>query len=103
MVRGAIGRAEWHRLGVKLVAPAAVGWTLASLIIMLLVPGVANGPGCLATVGGWSQTPECRAEVAAANDQIFALITLPLWILIGLGYAIVVGTAVARSRRTRLS
>ncbi len=100
MVRLPMGHLRRHRGAVKLVAFAAVAGAVASLVIVLLVPGVANGPGCPAPVGGWSR-PECQAEIAVANDQIFDLIMLPVWILIGLGYAIVVGAAVMRARRTR--
>lgn len=82
----------------KLVVAALIGWTIVSLAILVIVGGAVKTPGCASLV---SPTPDCVATMDAANDVIFRTRTLPIVIVIGCGYASVLGFAILRTRRSR--
>ncbi len=84
-------------MSLKLVA-ALFGWTIVSLAILIVFGGAVNTPGCASLV---SQTPECAAAVDAANDVVFGTRTMPIVIVIGVGFAAALGVAVLRTRRSR--
>jgi hypothetical protein len=75
----------------KALAGALIGWTVISLALVFLVPGVVNTPGCAHKV---DVTSDCQALLATLHDAGLTNHTLPLVVAIVAGYAVVLALAV---------
>jgi ABC-type microcin C transport system permease subunit YejB len=81
----------------KLILVAILGWTAAIIpLVVFAVPGVVNTPGCAHRVG---ITAECAAQMAAQNEHIFWLLTVPGVATVVGGYVAVTLAAVVIDRR----
>jgi hypothetical protein len=76
----------------------AVAWTVIALAIVVLWPGGTNTPGCARLV---EPSAACLTQLAAENDAAWRTSTVPMLLVIALGYAIVLlmGLRARRGRR----
>jgi hypothetical protein len=80
---------------VNLLVFGLLGWTVALLSLVFLVPGTVNTPGCAHKV---SITTECAAQMAANNQALFWLQTVPFLATAVLGYVLVAAVVIVRRR-----
>ena len=71
-------------------------WTAIWLAVAVLLPAPINTPGC----SHLSNPPaSCAAELDAANTQLWLTHTLPLYVLLVVGYLAIWAASLRKRRR----